>query len=214
MRMGTKSVLFGVHQFALHPLFVARGWFHLYGFRRQSIGLRRIRRRGVLGWAHVEASILSPRVWLAFFVHDVGYLGKPNMDGPEGELHPYLGARILSFICGEPWGDFSLRHSRFLSKQLLLMPSALCFADKLAPAMTPRWLYLLLGNLTGEIAEYMSKSAHMNETGGKYSGQNISLANQREWYDDMTAYCTRYVDHHKDGRVDEWTRRSASGAQV
>ena len=70
MRVGTKSVLFGAHCFFLHPWFVAAAWWRLYGFP----------------W--------DPRLWVAFFVHDIGYLGKPNMDGPEGESHPELGARI------------------------------------------------------------------------------------------------------------------------
>ena len=37
-------------------------------------------------------------LWVAFFVHDIGYLGKPNMDGPEGERHVEVGARIMSFL--------------------------------------------------------------------------------------------------------------------
>ena len=69
MTVGTKSVLFGAHQFLIHPWFVAWGWWTLYGFP------------------------LDPRLWVAFFVHDLGYIGKPNMDGPEGETHPLLGAK-------------------------------------------------------------------------------------------------------------------------
>jgi hypothetical protein len=72
MKIGTKSVLFGAHCFLLHPWFVAAGWWKLYGFP----------------W--------DPRLWVAFFVHDLGYIGKPNMDGHEGETHPLFGARILS----------------------------------------------------------------------------------------------------------------------
>ena len=71
MKIGTKSILFGAHQFLLHPLFVALAWWQLYGFP----------------W--------DPRLWVAFFVHDLGYWGKPNMDGPEGEEHPLLGAAIM-----------------------------------------------------------------------------------------------------------------------
>ena len=72
--IGTRSVLFGAHCFFLHPFFVARAWTHLYGFP----------------W--------DPRLWIAFFVHDLGYLGKPNIDGPEGEEHPHLGARIIGWL--------------------------------------------------------------------------------------------------------------------
>ena len=74
MKIGTKSVLFGAHCFFLHPWFVAAAWWKLYGFP----------------W--------DPRLWVAFFVHDIGYLGKPNMDGPEGERHVEVGARIMSFL--------------------------------------------------------------------------------------------------------------------
>ena len=71
MKIGTKSVLFGAHAFYLHPWFVAWAWWKLYGFP----------------W--------KPWLWVMFFVHDLGYWGKPNMDGPEGEEHPWLGARFL-----------------------------------------------------------------------------------------------------------------------
>ena len=80
MKIGTKSVLFGAHAFWFHPFFVARAWYHLYGFP------------------------FDPRLWVAFFVHDIGYLGKPNMDGPEGESHPEIGATIISWLFDRiPW---------------------------------------------------------------------------------------------------------------
>ena len=74
MKTGTKSVLFGAHCFFIHPWFVAAAWWKLYGFPR------------------------DPRLWIAFFVHDLGYLGKPNMDGVEGETHIELGARIMRWF--------------------------------------------------------------------------------------------------------------------
>ena len=74
MRIGTKSVLFGAHCFFLHPWFVAMGWWKLYGFP------------------------YDPRLWVAFFVHDLGYIGKPDMDGVEGESHPWFGAKICSWL--------------------------------------------------------------------------------------------------------------------
>ena len=72
MRVGTKSVLYGAHAFYLHGFFVARAWWILYGFP----------------W--------DVRLWIAFFIHDLGYLGKPNMDGEEGECHPFWAARVIS----------------------------------------------------------------------------------------------------------------------
>jgi hypothetical protein len=74
MKIGTKSVLFGAHCFLLHPWFVLWAWIKLYGFP----------------W--------DPRLWVAFFVHDLGYWGKPNMDGPEGETHVELGAKIMGWL--------------------------------------------------------------------------------------------------------------------
>jgi hypothetical protein len=74
MKTGTKSLLFGAHQLLLHPLLVAAAWIKLYGFT----------------W--------DIRIWIAFFVHDLGYWGKPNMDGPEGERHPETGAKIMHWL--------------------------------------------------------------------------------------------------------------------
>jgi len=76
MKIGTKSVLFGAHCFLLHPIFVAVAWTKLYGFP------------------------LDLRIWIAFFVHDLGYWGKPNMDGPEGETHVELGAMLMHLFDG------------------------------------------------------------------------------------------------------------------
>lgn len=76
MKVGTKSVLFGAHCWFIHPWFVALAWWKLYGFP----------------W--------DPRLWVAFFVHDLGYLGKPNMDGGEGEAHVFLGAMIMGNLFG------------------------------------------------------------------------------------------------------------------
>jgi hypothetical protein len=77
--IGTRSVVFGAHCLPLHWLFVARGWISLYGFP------------------------IDPRIWCAFVLHDVGYIGMPNMDGDEGELHPMGGAKIMRWLfdCGE-----------------------------------------------------------------------------------------------------------------
>lgn len=79
VNIGTRSVLFGAHCFFLHPWFVAQAWRQLYGFP----------------W--------DPRLWIAFFVHDLGYWGKPNMDGEEGELHPMWGAQVMGFLFDQDW---------------------------------------------------------------------------------------------------------------
>ena len=51
MKVGTKSVIGGAHCFFLHPFFVAWGWTRLFGFP----------------W--------DARVWFAFCLHDIGYVG-------------------------------------------------------------------------------------------------------------------------------------------
>lgn len=175
MKLGTKSVLFGAHQFAIHPWFVAAAWWKLYGFP----------------W--------DPRLWLAFFVHDIGYLGKPNMDGPEGELHPHVGAKIM-LIFGRRWHDFSLYHSRFLAKQHGRQFSRLCVADKLSICLTPAWLYLPMVRATGEIAEYM-KDAQT----GKYVSMNLATSEQLAWFRSVQTYLRAWVAEHQDGREDTWT---------
>lgn len=87
MKVGTKSVLFGAHCFFIHPLFVAAAWTKLYGFPT------------------------DPRLWVAFYVHDLGYWGKPNMDGPEGEAHVELGASIMHRLFDRKVFDLSSEES-------------------------------------------------------------------------------------------------------
>lgn len=165
MRIGTKTLLFGSHQFLIHPLFLAAAWTKLYGFP----------------W--------DPRLWVAFFVHDLGYWGKPNLDGAEGDTHPELGARIMhrlfdrgteidpekipttqsqalenQFLHGRcyprrksrRWHDFCLYHSRWYAKRDGAEISKLCIADKYACVIIPWWIYLPLARLSGEIHEYMA----------------------------------------------------------
>ena len=71
--VGTRSLLFGVHQFALHPLFVLWAWRRLYGSLPRD-------------W----------RVWVVILIHDWGYWGCKDMDGPEGKWHPWGGAKIAA----------------------------------------------------------------------------------------------------------------------
>lgn len=175
MRIGTKSVLFGVHQFAIHPWFVAWAWWMLYGFP------------------------FDPRLWVAFFVHDLGYLGKPNMDGIEGETHPELGAKIMR-IFGQKWSDFSLLHSRYYAKKLGRPFSQLCVADKLSFVLTPRWLYLPMARATGELTEYLRNAQHSESAHWRPTGYDA-----RTWHTALCKYMLQWVMEHKDGRSDTWT---------
>lgn len=147
--IGTRSLLFGAHQFALHPIMLAIAWTRLFGFPR------------------------DPRLWVAFLVHDWGYWGKPNMDGKEGGDHPFLGAKIMTRLFDGKdslkWYCFTLYHSRFIAKRVNREPSPLCAADKLATCITPRWIYLPLIKLTGEIWEYCEHFESSERGLGKYS---------------------------------------------
>jgi hypothetical protein len=216
VKIGTKSILFGAHQFMIHPWFVAWAWWRLYGFP----------------W--------DPRLWVAFFVHDLGYWGKPNMDGPEGETHVELGADIMHYLfdgydvrkissrTSAPsecalfnslfasgyrggfnkrrqlyWYDFCVCHSRFYAKKLGLPYSRLCAADKLSISLTPWWIYLPLVNLTGEIHEYMSLSEA--KEGAKYLNMRNFESDQRKWHKNMCNYLRDWALEHRDGREDTWT---------
>lgn len=175
MRIGTKSVLFGAHCFFLHPWFVAWGWWKLYGFP----------------W--------DPRLWVAFFVHDLGYWGKSNMDGEEGELHPIWGANFMYFWFGQHWYMFVRYHSRYLAKKDKQPYSLLCVADKLAISLTPAWLYLPMVRATGEIEEYMKDAKT------KHADMPSDLTSEQTWYTGVQDYCRRWAYNHRDGREDTWT---------
>ncbi len=204
MRVGTKSILFGAHQFLIHPIIVARAWWILYGFP----------------W--------DPRLWVAFFVHDLGYLGSRDMDGEEGEAHVFLGAKIMGWLfdrrewrgdwdllprlfnrlCGYrqlgggtncSWYCLSFSHSRFMAKRYGISPSRLCFADKLAIALEPWWLYLPRVKLTGEILEYRSEKRHSSKNWQQ------PLGSDKEWFLACQNWCRKWVAEHKDGKADTWT---------
>lgn len=197
VRVGTRSVLFGAHAFWLHPFFVAAGWAKLYGWP----------------W--------DPRLWVAFFVHDIGYIGKAAMDSPEGERHVELGAKIMHRLFDHPvgfcrerydtqcqriggscfgWYNFSLYHSRYYAKKYGAAPSHLCFADKLSFALTPRWLYLPMVTATGEINEYLKNAQKADSGHWKPTGFD-----KKKWHAQLCVYMNQWVEEHRAGAVDTWT---------
>lgn len=176
MKVGTKSVLFGVHQFLIHPFVVAYAWFKLYGFP------------------------FDPRLWIAFFVHDLGYLGKADMDGPNGERHVEWGAWVMGALFGRKWHDFCLYHSRFYAKKNDASISRLCVADKLSIVIIPSRLYLLLGDASGETTEYMEAVE------GKYRHENLSNQSKVEWLESIKDYLIKWVEAHKENMNDTWTK--------
>lgn len=205
MPVGTRSLLFGAHQFLIHPFFMFIAWWKLFGFP----------------W--------DPRLWAAFVVHDWGYWGKKDMDGPDGEKHVELGARIMhrwfddcshrSIACPllhkdydlwkslttwrdtSRWYDLCLLHSRFYAKKADRPFSKLCVCDKQVIISTPWWIYLPLAHLSGEVHEYMARVAT-----GKYKEQIETSASSREWHRKMVDYIRGWVAEHKNKTEDAWTR--------
>ncbi|OFY43981.1 MAG: hypothetical protein A2X18_07580 [Bacteroidetes bacterium GWF2_40_14] len=165
-----------------------------------------------MAWWKLYGFPYDPRLWIAFFVHDLGYFGKPNMDGPEGETHVIFGAMVMLKLFdkkrenGTPddltWYEFSLLHSRFYAKKLKKKPSKLCYADKLAICLEPYWLYLPRVNATGEIKEYMQAAKAED---GKYKKMEISVKNQKAWFYDVCNYLNAWVYEHYNGKEDTWT---------
>jgi hypothetical protein len=187
MKVGTRSVLFGAHQFLIHPLFVATAWWKLYGFP------------------------FDPRLWLSFFLHDLGYIGKPNMDGKEGDKHPEFAAKIMGLFFGKKWSEFCLYHSRFYSKRDGKQYSKLCVADKLSIILEPWWLYLPRVILSGEIHEYMAlaggknNSKYKGEPNDKYVTMKVVSTSKRDWFDGVCCYLYQWVEEHKEIKPDTWT---------
>jgi hypothetical protein len=229
MKVGTKSVLFGAHQFVLHPIVLAIAWWKLYG------------------------PPLDPRLWVAFIVHDLGYIGKANLDGPEGETHVELGARIMHFLfdrkrvmsffsTDDPvevadamaqgysaeiwesngkrhfrgsairrshyWHDFTLYHSRFYAKKHGAQVSPLCIADKMAIVVMPTWLWVTLCRLTGELDEYMLKAQQNREQESKYISMNIYDPNPYRFFENVKTYLRKWIEAHRRGEEDSWTPKT------
>lgn len=151
--VGTKSLLVGAHQFLFHPVSVALAWRELYGV-----------------WPTWKEAI-------CIFIHDGGYWGCPNIDGPEGEEHPHWAAEwAVVHLDGLPKGcrpspqfsvyphfNLCLFHSRSTARKYGQEPSKLCWADKLALKYDPWWTYLPRVILSGEIHEFRKRAADFGE---------------------------------------------------
>ena len=196
MKVGTKSILFGAHQFLIHPWFVAWAWWKLYGFPADL------------------------RLWVAFVIHDWGYWNRPNMDGPEGERHVEFAARLMGQLFGTEWGDFCRYHSRFYAKRDGRRFSRLCVADKFSLVLEPWWLYLPRVWLSGELWEYMAlaggknDSKYKGEPNSKYVSMQLETGTIRGWHRGMTTYLAEWVEVHRDGRQDTWTPDNTKGVTL
>lgn len=125
-------------------------------------------------------------------IHDWGYWGLSDMDGEEGERHPIWAAELAWQYLDRPYQKYSKKemktknfwyytdlcryHSRFYAKKHDCEPSKLCWADKKGSALMPTWLWVFLGSLTGEIAEYMNCK--------KYEIYGQSKVSLYQWFED------------------------------
>lgn len=195
--IGTRSVLLGAHCFLIHPFFVALGWWYLYGFP----------------W--------DPRLWVAFFVHDLGYFGKHDIDGEEGQSHPVTGAHIMNILFDrgshfhdlgpDPrWFYFCLYHSRYFCRLNGVQPSRLCAADEMACALTPWWLFLPMTRISGELSGYIALS-EKRAAGGEpvfYPARTSSIP-EKHWYFTIQEFSRRWACEFRYGGDDTWTPEKA-----
>lgn len=172
MRTGTKSILFGVHQFLWHPWTVARAWRARHG-----------------RWPRFYEAV-------AILAHDWGYWGCKEMDGPDGKVHPWVGAKFMhgfvqsvEALCGRD--SFSkatqekarrfyylvLFHSRSMAEMFSDIPSELCGPDKESLLFDPLWFYYIRGTLSGEINEY-----RLNAIRGGYLPRHTTNWEWLKWY--------------------------------
>lgn len=143
MKIGTKSLLIGAHQILWHPFTVMLAWRELHG-----------------KWPDWRTAV-------CIFIHDLGYWGCSDMEGEEGQNHPYLAAQLALQYLDDPndlilnhvYADFCLFHSRTLAARFSRTPSPLCWADKLSVKFDPWWFYLFRVYLSGEIYEYRKEAA-------------------------------------------------------
>lgn len=187
--VGSRSLLFGVHQFIWHPITVAVAWRKLYG-----------------KWPTFIESF-------CILVHDWGYWGCAEMDGEQGKQHPMRGSWIASRwaaryyrlkcwallplavlftkqgramikqmakdrACGYYFGQIKSRiggqstciaveahflvryHSRSMAKADNAPCSPLCAPDKLCVLFDPHWFYWLRATISGEGREFRQNAAH------------------------------------------------------
>jgi hypothetical protein len=184
MTVGTKTLLWGSHCAILHPWYVARAWIRLYGWP----------------W--------HPAYWLAFVIHDWGYWGRANIDGPEGERHPLWAAKALNRLFGREWFYFCLLHSRFYSKRMGLPYSRLCVADKLAITLMPPKVWVRLARWSGEIDEYFALHA---DPASKYGDDGWDTSDAEAWFRQLQVYLRAWVAQHKhDAATDYLSSRRAA----
>jgi len=211
MKVGTKSVLFGAHCFFIHPIFVAIAWTKLYGFP------------------------FDPRIWVAFFVHDLGYWGKPNMDGPEGETHVELGAKIMHFLF-----DIDCKKDDYYKRKYQKADNIIwngkngiqscpeCYKWRNFSMYHSRYYAKKYGAKPSKLCfadklafSYTPRFIYIpmasatgeiyeymrNISNFKYAADNYMFDkyDKRMWHNKVDMFMRGWVKEHKDGRVDNWT---------
>ena len=147
MKIGTKTLFFGCHQFIIHPLYVYIAWIKLY-HKLPSIGET-----------------------LAIIIHDWGYFGKGDLDGIDGEKHPEWACKFFNNIkhlwFTQNWfvkcldlSDLCLYHSRSYAKIYNAEPSKLCWADKYGTILYGKYLWTFLATISGELNEYKTNDMY------------------------------------------------------
>ncbi len=158
--LGTKTLLFGVHQFFIHPLLVTIAWVRLYH------------------------SFPSWKEMFCILIHDLGYWGKPSLKDADGDTHPQLGANIAGKLLGPEWRDFILGHSSFYVIRNGINPSKLLAPDKYFHCMIPLWFYKFLAVPTGEFKHYRElrharQVSGLNETDAAWWAKLQAVCDQK-----------------------------------
>jgi hypothetical protein len=206
MKLGTKSLLFGAHAFWLHPWFVAWAWWKLYGFPwdpRLWVAFI-IHDWGYWGLDKMDDSkgeyhpLWAARVMHRLFDRPIRMRVGPGTWSFKDRIsyHEFDCPESFRLVI-ESWEWYYevLLHSRFLSRQLNREPSQLCYADKLAIAFTPWWLYLPMVRLTGEIREYQRAVKHVEDIGFAFNGN--SRHEDRQWYFALQKRMIAFVESHE-----------------
>ncbi len=133
MKVGTKSVLFGIHHWWWHFYFCVRAWRWLYG-----------------RWPRLSEGV-------AIFLHDFGLIGCDSLTSSDASNHPLRVQSLVHVLAGYRAGHLVLQHSRGCCSQWGMSPSMLCWAGLLAEAL---WLeespqtFLNRAGRSGELEEF------------------------------------------------------------
>lgn len=181
MTRGTKSLLFGAHQFLIHPIMVTISWWVLFG------------------------RLPTWREAICIVIHDVGYLGCQTMDGEDGTEHPRRGAELAGRWFGAEFEALVAGHSRHFAKvHGYDSLSPLFAADKLAVGLTPALLYLPGAILSGEVAEYIP--GH-KESRGRF-GAGRTLRDKIAWFRWVRGVMRRQAFEYMTGRARDVVQRT------